>query len=88
MNDLSVVARYEIAKRYVQSYSAAPKWGKPRILDQVVKGRGWYRNHARQQLAARQAELSGRAAATVAAIDRRKLLRFGEGVAAGVHRFG
>src|SRR5699024_2348718 len=67
-----MVARYEITKKYGQSYAAAPKKGKSQILDQVVQGTGWNRDHARQQLVARLRQAPGRAGATVAARDRRR----------------
>lgn len=67
-----MAARYEITKKYAQSYAAAPKRGKSQILDQVVQVTGWNRDHARQQLVARLRQASGRAVATVAVIDRRR----------------
>lgn len=67
-----MAARYEITKKYAQSYAAAPKSGKSQILDQVVEVTGWNRDHARQQLVARLRQAPGRAVATVAVIDRRR----------------
>ena len=67
-----MAARYEITKKYAQSYAAAPKRGKSQILDQVVQVTGWNRDHARQQLVARLRQASGRAVVTVAVIDRRR----------------
>lgn len=67
-----MAARYEITKKYAQSYAAAPKRGKSQILDQVVQVTGWNRDHARQQLVARLRQAPGRAVATVAVIDRRR----------------
>ena len=67
-----MAARYEITKKYAQSYAAAPQRGKSQILDQVVAVTGWNRDHARQQLVARLRQAPGRAVATVAVIDRRR----------------
>lgn len=67
-----MAARYEITKKYAQSYGSAPKKGKSQILDQVVEVTGWNRDHARQQLRARLRQAPGRAVATVAVTDRRK----------------
>ena len=69
---LSTAARIEITEKYARAYAEAPKKGKTQILDQVVEVTGWNRNHACQQLVARLKQAPGRAAATVAVIDRRK----------------
>lgn len=68
-----MAARYEVTRKYAQAYAAAPKKGKSVILDQVVEITGWNRDHARQQLRARLRQPQGRAAVTVAVIDRRKI---------------
>lgn len=66
-----MAARFEVTKKYAQAYAAAPKKGKSVILDQVVEITGWNRDHARQQLRTRLRQPPGRAAATIAVIDRR-----------------
>ena len=69
---LSLKARYEVTKKYAAAYAAASKKEKTIILDQVVAVTGWNRDHARQQLRARLRQPKGRAAATIAVIDRRR----------------
>lgn len=66
-------ARVEVTKKYATAYAQASKKDKGRILDTVVEITGWNRDHARQQLRARLAQPKGRATATVAVIDRRRV---------------
>lgn len=65
-------ARVEITKKYATAYRQATKPDKGRILDTVTEITGWNRDHARRQLVKRLHQPPGRAAATVAVIDRRK----------------
>lgn len=70
--DVSMTTCIEVTKKYATAYVTPTKKQRAAILDTVVEITGWNRDHARQQLRRRATQPPGRAATTVAVLDRRK----------------